>query len=771
MASAEYIAAAKKENRKQTTLLSIEDVDATTTFYTTKSDWDGSTTLTNIDTDIENGSAIPNENLTYTPESPITTPGGTTAYSRAKSSAIPFDIYPYNIKGIRHYTFRAGVGLPSSYTAAVRLDIYDAATGGNFICSTETKNVNMVVFEIQPVAPPNEIRYYRCDFNDFEIDTTGKVASTVSNIYARPIVTDGFGIDTASANGDNVPEDTVNANLTTSTIDLGAVPSSNPTLNIDDVEPSGSAITYTAVGGNADPPTTSLGTVEDGDSLTAYRYYRITANFASTGGRGELRELSLTEGLFRYYGTHQDSPFQGIKPYIVEGSVSSLKTKIDLNKGISTTGEVSVKLLWTPDTADLVSTGYLKGKDVVLSAGFVGLDTESYEPVITGSIQDVELDANNSTVTLKIQSVLKQFEKRKLPEVTYDATGANTGTDITYTTTSLITAILDIYDKIGLRDRYVPDDYATLEAGDYAANKYKVSRTLSKSKPIEAFKLLDELAQTGGLFLVPLGNGQIRPKVYNRNEAVDVTLDATEMKYSKIDLLYKDFYSRFLAYYNPDTTDFPYNDGTKVPSKAEDYDNAKFLFDATAETLFSPEKGQKDWFDKWLVGRTTASTALTTPPTALTDLVDRWNGWYSDPLFTFTTKDLPPRLADIDAGDIVGVDNLPLPAPADDYASGTTYGKGDRVGYQGVVYQSLQDSNTGNTPNTSQSYWVEIGISYEDRQTGRYGFSDGMRWLVMSKTFNPNTATIDLTFLQMPYAELGAFSSDEFSTAFDTTGE
>lgn len=45
------------------------------------------------------------------------------------------------------------------------------------------------------------------------------------------------------------------------------------------------------------------------------------------------------------------------------------------------------------------------------------------------------------------------------------------------------------------------------------------------------------------------------------------------------------------------------------------------------------------------------------------------------------------------------------------YSAGTTYSKDQRVIYQTSTYESLVNSNTGNTPNVSPTFWLRIGPS------------------------------------------------------------
>lgn len=57
------------------------------------------------------------------------------------------------------------------------------------------------------------------------------------------------------------------------------------------------------------------------------------------------------------------------------------------------------------------------------------------------------------------------------------------------------------------------------------------------------------------------------------------------------------------------------------------------------------------------------------------------------------------------------------------YAGGTTYALGDIRGVNGanksqIVYQSLQNSNTGHTPASSPDWWQELGTVYETWNSG-----------------------------------------------------
>lgn len=62
------------------------------------------------------------------------------------------------------------------------------------------------------------------------------------------------------------------------------------------------------------------------------------------------------------------------------------------------------------------------------------------------------------------------------------------------------------------------------------------------------------------------------------------------------------------------------------------------------------------------------------------------------------------------------------------YNAGTTYAAGDRVsvlsGTTATVYESLQGSNTGNTPASSPLWWSELGTAYSV-YSGATSYSDG----------------------------------------------
>lgn len=73
-------------------------------------------------------------------------------------------------------------------------------------------------------------------------------------------------------------------------------------------------------------------------------------------------------------------------------------------------------------------------------------------------------------------------------------------------------------------------------------------------------------------------------------------------------------------------------------------------------------------------------------------------------------------------------------ADHDAYAAGTAYATGDNVIYEHRIYESLQDANTGNTPDSSSTWWLDTGA------TNRYKMFDEF---VNTQTENANE--IDVT--------------------------
>lgn len=70
------------------------------------------------------------------------------------------------------------------------------------------------------------------------------------------------------------------------------------------------------------------------------------------------------------------------------------------------------------------------------------------------------------------------------------------------------------------------------------------------------------------------------------------------------------------------------------------------------------------------------------------------------------------------------------------YSDATTYAIGNRVIFNNRIYESLQDANTGNQPDISPTFWLDVGA------TNRYRMFDS---IVNSQTTNTGTITVTIT--------------------------
>lgn len=749
-----YKKAAKDANRVPVTVVSIESADGITLDYSSQADWDGSATLTNVDTDT--GAVVPAYALALANHGPPIPAGDTYGAYPSLIGAAPFDLFVLdNILSVKVgfvvYEITAGgaPGWPFKVYASVRLDIYDAATGGSLIGSTDTVAIvgDKTGTWNTPAGGPlmrYSAAYLTATAYSFDLGAVVQEIAIGGSLYVKAVVSapsfktidsayDGVLASTSLISA--VPKNAANCQVVTSVLAFDTTPTTSPIFSADDTRESGAAIEYSIKGGSADPPTVNLGAVVDGDTLTPYKYYEITAVFSTTtGGRGILNGLSLNEGVFKYLGSHEDFPFSGVKAVLTPKSMSVLSQKIDPNKGVATTGQIGFKALFDDEMSDILATGYLAGKDVRVWSGFLSLASlDDFRPILTGTWQDYDLDHAKGVVTVKLRDMLKQFAKRQLPEETYNAsTGAKTSAAIVYSNTNIVAVIKNIFDRLGIRGRYGHPDYDTLEAGALSASDYNVTRTITE--PEDAAKLLDQAAQTAGLFLVPGGDGRLAPKLFDPSAAPVVTLDVRDYKAGPISGNQGEFITRSIARYNPAVAD---------PSDTEDYSAGYMFADDVAETLYSPEKGTRTWLDFWKVG-SVSGAALSTPPQALIDWCARQRAWFSEPRATFELSEIPPYI-EAETGEVVGITGLQLPIPRAAYAAGTTYATGNKVISAGRVYRSLVDSNTGNTPASSPTQWQDENITSD-------GLTDNKPFLVTAFEFNPNDAMIKLALREQARA-------------------
>jgi hypothetical protein len=331
----------------------------------------------------------------------------------------------------------------------------------------------------------------------------------------------------------------------------------------------------------------------------------------------------------------------------------------------------------------------------------------------------------------------------KIPTEEYNASGVKTSTDIVYTKANGVNTITNIYDYLGIRDRYISTEYATLEAGDLSGTDYNVTRTLSK--PIEAYKLLDQLAQTMGLFLVPQGNGELFPFLFDDAATADYTLDASKFTPSGVAGNQDEISTRQYAHYN-------IKDSTESDPNSEDkFENAYQRIDVGAESKWENEETQKLFFDKWRVGNNEANPLINyvaTPPQALIDLANRWNGWYSDPKFTVTIGSLPPEWMKATPSSIIEINNLDVPVSNQPWLNSVDYAVDDIRINGGGQYIALAISGPSTTiyePGVTvgwESYWQYMDILDT-------GLTDGMKFITIKRSLNIQKGIVSLELRQI----------------------
>ena len=90
------------------------------------------------------------------------------------------------------------------------------------------------------------------------------------------------------------------------------------------------------------------------------------------------------------------------------------------------------------------------------------------------------------------------------------------------------------------------------------------------------------------------------------------------------------------------------------------------------------------------------------------------------------------------------------------YASGTTYALGNRVTYSGKIYESLQNSNTGHTPDISPTWWLLIGPDNKhaalDNSVSTVTQGNGVLTLVVKPGAIDSVGLVDMEGVLMEFA-------------------
>lgn len=516
------------------------------------------------------------------------------------------------------------------------------------------------------------------------------------------------------ANAGNVVE-TVDqtGSLRTAPFDLGATANIDSRVSIDDTVTGGALLTYSIEGSDNNAAWTSLGDLVDGGMVPPYRYYRLTATFISSGyDTAELYSIRVVGGDRQYlnYGTHLNEPADlgaEVKPYLK--SVSAQSSKIAL-RDKPTVGDLTLVLQWLRDTSALVmATGRKRSLTVYL--GFVGLAASEYEPYFTGTWDSYTGNKDSREFTIKVRDVWKRF-KKKVPdqqikngqlqpiELQFGQSPSNSGTPL-----NIIDAMTRVADLAQAPDRFIDRAaFATLKAASFASSEWNVFRVLTEQKDSE--ELLSELAITAGVFLVPQPDGKLAPVHYDTilAQTPAATFDAAQITFSELNPDTAQTVTRQMIYHNVRKDD----KGKYLAGQDKnDFSNLYPTIEHPACIIAERDREEvieMEWFDRWGLGSGQASGV----PTALTKLADRFESWFTpianvDGVDVATSQvnvrasNVPLRYYGIRPGMTVWVDNLRLPCPA----------------------------------------------------TAWEGFSDQVKFLVMSKSVDPKTFTLTFDLLQV----------------------
>ena len=416
--------------------------------------------------------------------------------------------------------------------------------------------------------------------------------------------------------------------IRTQTIDMGQTPTNDGEWVLDDIQPSGTSITYQAWASSTGAfagEETDLGAITDGTVITNLkRYYRVKATLTASSDGSQTPTLHSIKCIFSQYKIYTNNDALPYELGIL--NISSLATAIDTFKP-STISELSITMTNIPSLITYLTTKYPKNKTVKTKIGYKGLTRAQHIDYLWGQIRDVNISAKDQ-ISITTRDFKTEWDKN-VPEKWQSA-----GDNVTWTAQHPIDVMLDILqNKINVRDSKINiDSFNTVKT---ALSGWQVTRTIT-GNPENAKTLMEELRLLMSCFFLPQPDGKIKIKQWNTNEtAVDTLTDADVLEPG---FVYKGNYDSLInktaIYYNWDGSG---ND-------AADFTSLDLALDATSQTNYD-EIALKEIKDKWTLSAQSAqSMALRT------NILNR----YADPVpILIASIDL--RKIDIEAGDIVKI--------------------------------------------------------------------------------------------------------------------
>lgn len=683
--TANWLAAAKKCPTEPIVVVEIEKGTADAVYKRSESDWNASTSQVECEVFArgDGTGGIRPKLYTYAYNSPGITWENGPAWATYKSPVLNTPVIGYfeSLRGNLKTIFLSGMGVSLYFYSpatvqGLQVPITEQATTFQ-TTTTVTYPIGhgMTSGTALGTAPipagtsiaAGEISYsgtHKVGFAPFtaEVLTLAGVSgggASVADIVTGPLSDADFRLTYRSAQ----------ATFTTAVFDMGSTPTGSVAVNLLASTPGGSTVTINAWSSPDNTTWTNRGAVADGGLIVAARYYKfdvtLTCSVDSPGNLKvpELYEIRLVPGssTYEYYSTSTAVAVPGFTVHPHLKSVSGISSKIGL-KDKPTVGDLSLTFNWLKE-GSAMAVGSQRKRSIRAYVGFAGLAWADYAPYFTGVWDSVTVNGSKREITLKVRDIWKLF-KRKIPNVQFSEGKATT--EDYEVNTHIIDAIQDVAEKTLVPARFVDDSaFTALKAAQYATGNWSVYRRFEQQETSD--DLMNELAVSAGLFLVPGHDGKLRPVHYDSTVAgaPAATLDAGRYTFSEVKTDFGETCTQVRVYYGLIAG--------KSGGSVEDFGNVDLFPNRDAE-VDRDERVPLEWKDKW--GLSAGDSAKT--GTAITKLADRLMSWYcptttvsGKPVavaaYQVTVSGLPLWYFDLTPGQVVAVDNLRLPAPIDQW--------------------------------------------------------------------------------------------------------
>lgn len=686
---ADFNKEAKKGTVQPVYLLEVEANGSDGISYSTEQDWNGSTTLLNVDTVSEPGSVI----------------------GQVVNSGAEFGLS----------TIAEIVGVQFQYTAPAYADHINSI-GFSFFSTnylgppaepSGVKNVRFVIRSgsqtgpiIGDVTKPLQIdnvflgnvgslQKYRLQFSGYEIvkfltPQSGGTYYVHIQISTAAIAGHQQLIELAvSTDRFFTAIDPEQVKIVTSILEFPEKPGSNVTFSVFDLRNAGTTIDYSVLAGDSIPLSVDIGTVVDGDAMPPYKAYEITAKLGSTlGETAQISEIILQTESFIYISDELDFPVVGSVPHLVtplSGSIASELKFFDK----STIGEQSFNLYWKEIISEFIASGEFANKKLTAKLGFPGQSAAEFIDFFGGILYDSNQNQNTEQVTLKCRHILNEYEAGKLPVETSNPDGTRTTSPIIIEDRNIIDCMLLVIELQGTPDRFI--DIATAEAirdAYYTDPMWLLTRTISE--PEESSDLLNQLEILSGTYIVQLPTGVISFVRLNLDSPATLTLDCNDFTVGELQGQEKARKTIQVIHFDPAVSN---------PGKKRDDYSKTYIDVDSVQIKKSGNTSSKIHFEKW-----------TTNLDLIIQTADRMNILFANPLYKVKISKLPIDYnTKIVQGMTIALDNLQIPSTAQDYPGLTQ-------GARHIVIGKETSNNNGQVAITVRPIFSDI-VHFADLMT------------------------------------------------------